>query len=46
MVKTQMPQPKAVFDKLQLLKLNAYAFETGVIDEKTKDAIDEKIWAG
>ena len=43
--KHTMPKPKAVFDKLQMLKLNAYAFESGIIDEKTKIAIDEKIWS-
>lgn len=38
-------ESQALYDKIQLIRLNTHAFEAGIIDEKTKLAIDEKIWA-
>lgn len=36
---------KELYDKIQLQRLNRFAFESGMIDEKTKLGIDNKIWA-
>ncbi|MCL1882530.1 MAG: hypothetical protein FWF81_02085 [Defluviitaleaceae bacterium] len=37
--------PNPLYDKIQLIRLNNHAFETGIIDEKTKTLLAEKIWA-
>ena len=34
-----------LYDKIQLIRLNDHAFEAGIIDEKTKTKLAEKIWA-
>jgi len=36
---------KELYDKIQLQRLNRFAFESGMIDEKTKTSIEGKIWA-
>ena len=42
---TTKQEGKDLYDKIQLQRLNRFAFESGMIDEKTKLSIEGKIWA-
>lgn len=38
-------EAQALYDKIQLTRLNTHAFESGIIDEQTKTAVYNKIWS-
>lgn len=37
---------ESLYDKVVLVMMNNFAFQNGMIDEKTKIALEAKIWAG